>query len=127
MTAYVQEITLEKRAPLSATKKKEVADLLAAKHKEDSKLVKGMFKNLECPGGGLEFAFRMYPQDPHCIYKFEDGKTYEVPLCVARHINVTCNERQHKFVVDKDGNKTTDVVRNRQRYQFLSTEFMGAA
>jgi hypothetical protein len=125
MTAYVQEITMEKKVPLSATKKKEAADLVAAKHKEDSKLVKGMFKNLECPGGGLEFSFRAYPQDPVCLYKLEDGKTYEVPLAVAKHINVTCNERQHKYIIDIDGKKTVDVVRGRQRYQFLSTEFMG--
>lgn len=125
MTSYVQEITLERKVPLSATKKKEVADLLAAKHKEDSKLVKGTFKNLECPGGGLEFTFRMYPQDPLCKYTFEDGKSYEVPLAVARHINVVCNERQHKYIIDMNGQKTIDLVKNRQRYQFLSNEFMG--
>ena len=125
MNSCVQEITLEKKVPLSASRKKEVADILAAKHKEDSKLVKGTFKNLECPGGGLEFSFRMYPQDPLCKYTFEDGKVYEVPLAVARHINVTCNERQHKYVVDVEGNRTVDRVKNRQRYQFLSNEFMG--
>ena len=125
MTSYVQEITMEKKTPLSATRKKEAADLLAAKHKEDSKLVKGTFKNLECPGGGLEFSFRMYPQDPLCLYRLEDGKSYEVPLAVAKHINVTCNERQHKYIIDIEGNKTIDLVKNRQRYQFLSNEFMG--
>lgn len=126
MTSFVQEITLEKKPPLSATKKKEASDLLASKHKEDSKLVKGTFKNLECPGGGLEFSFRMYPQDPLCLYKFEDGKAYEVPLVVAKHINQTCNERQHKYIIDVEGKKTVDVVKNRQRYQFLSNEFMGS-
>ena len=124
MPSFVTELTLEKKIPLSGTKKKEAADRIAANHKADNKLVKGVFKNLECPGGGLEFPFRMYEQDPLCIYRFEDGATYEIPLCVARHINTTCNERQHKYVIDIDGKKTVDVVKGRQRYQFLSTEFM---
>ena len=123
MTAYVKDIARESRIPVSGTKKKEVADLIASKHKEESKLVKGVFKNLEAPGGMLEFPFREYPQDPVRMYKLEDGKTYEVPLCVAKHINKTCNERAHNYVVDVEGRKTIDMTKKRQRYQFLSTEF----
>lgn len=124
MTGYMTEIRVEKTKPLTEIKKKEAKDLLDKKYKEDSKLVKGVFKNLECPGGGVEFPFREYPQDPYIIYKFEDGKTYEVPLGVAKHINIRCNEKMHKHIVDPDGNKTVDVVKGRQRYQFLSTDFM---
>lgn len=124
MSTYVKEINLEKRVPLTELKKKEAKEKLDKQHKEESRLVTGVFKNLECPGGGLEFPFRKFPQDPIRIYTFEDGKSYEVPLAVAKHINKTCNEKRHKYIIDKDGNKTVDVLPNRQRYQFLSVDFM---
>lgn len=121
---YVREITGEKRKPLSVEKKKEAEAKTKELHAEESKLVKGVFKNLEAPGGKLEFAYRAFPQDPIRLYEFEDGGSYEVPVSVAKHINKTCNEKQHKWIVDAAGNKTIDVIKGRQRYQFLSTEFM---
>ena len=124
MTSYVQDINVGKKVQLSDTKKEETKTLLAKKHKEDSKLVKGVFNNLEAPGGSLEFTFRMYPQDPVRKYILEDGGTYELPICVAKHINNTCNEREHKFLVDKEGRKMVGIDKKRQRYQFLSTEYM---
>lgn len=122
--SFVKDITQDKKAPITAIKKKEAADLLDKMHQADSRLVKGIFKNLECPGGTETFPFRMYPQDPVRMYTFEDGGTYEIPLCVARHINKTCNEKQHALVVDAQGKKTVDLVHGRQRFQFLSTDFM---
>jgi hypothetical protein len=124
MAGSFTEIRIEKPKPLTELKKKEAKELLDKKWKEDSRLVKGVFKNLECPGGSLEFPYREYPQDPYMIYKMEDGGTYEVPLGVAKHINVRCNEKMHEHIVDANGKKTVDVVKGRQRYQFLSTEFM---
>jgi hypothetical protein len=121
---YVREVTLDKKKPLSTEKKKEAEDKLGKLHKEESRLVKGVFKNLEAPGGEIEFAYRQFPQDPVRIYKFTDGETYDIPICVAKHLNNTCNEKMHQYIVDKDGKKTVDVTRGRQRYQFLSTEFM---
>lgn len=121
---FVEDITLEKKVPLSAIKKKEAQDLLNRQYEEESRLVKGVFKNLECPGGTEEFQYRKFPQDPIRKYKLQDGETYTIPLYLAKHINVTCNEKQHQWVVDVNGNKTIDVTRGRQRFQFLSTEFM---
>jgi hypothetical protein len=69
MTSFVKDIMAEGRTPMSGTKKKEASDLLAARHKENTKLVKGVFKNLEAPGGTLEFPFREYPQDPIRLYR----------------------------------------------------------
>lgn len=122
--SFVKEISLEKPIPLSPEKKKEVKALLDKQYAEESKLVKGVFKNIECPGGTESFAFRKFPQDPIRMYELADGQTYEIPLAVARHINNTCNEKQHQWVVDAQGKKTVDVTRGRQRFQFLSTEFM---
>lgn len=125
MSAYATEINMEKKVVLNELQKKDAKEKLAKQYKEESRIVKGVFKNLESPGGSVEFPYRKFPQDPIMIYKLEDGKTYDVPLAVARHINITCNEKKHRYVVDKDGNKTQDVQPSRQRYQFLSTDFMG--
>ena len=123
-TSYMQEIHVAKSEPLSDAKKKESETLLSKKHKEESRLVKGVFKNLESPGGEIEFPFRMFKQDPLVIYKLQDGESYEVPLCVAKHLNQNCNIKQHHQVIDKEGKKTIDLKKGIQRYQFLSTEFM---
>lgn len=122
--SFVQDITLEGKVPLTKLEKEESRKKLEEEYKKVSKLVKGVFKNLEAPGGTLEFTLRLYPQDPVRKYTFEDGGEYEIPLYVAKHINKTCNEKQHQHVVDKNGKKTVDVTKGKQRYEFLSTEFM---
>lgn len=122
--SYATEFQLKQKTPLSSERKKEAKELLEKQWKEESILVKGVFKNLECPGATESFPFRKYPQDNPMIYTLEDGKTYEIPLAVARHINNTCNEKVHKYIVDSEGKKTIDRTKGRQRFQFLSTEFM---
>jgi len=54
---------------------------------EETKLVKGRFKNYETPGGGLPFTAGKYPGQPLFSANFQDGEVYEVPLWVARHLN----------------------------------------
>lgn len=123
MTSYVREIHMKGSSTLSTQQKKEAKEKLDKVYKEESKLVKGTFKNLECPGGEIEFQFKKFPQDPLRVYTLEDGKNYDLPLCVAKHINNTCNIKQHEYVVDKLGNKTIDMNKGEQRYQFLSADF----
>lgn len=126
--SYVVDLSIDKRLPPSDAKKKEAKELLAKKHKEDSKLVKGIFKNLEAAGGTVMFPYRIYPQDPIRYYTLEDGKEYEVPIGVAKHINITCNEKAFETYKTLGGDPT-DVpkirtIPNRQRYQFNSSEYM---
>lgn len=54
---------------------------------EETKLVKGRFKNYEAPGGNLNFRAGKYPGQPIFSINFQDGETYKVPLWVARHLN----------------------------------------
>ncbi len=124
MSSYAKEITIDKKVPLNELQRKEAREKLNKQYKEESKIVKGVFKNIECPGGTLEFPYKKFPQDPIILYKLEDGQSYDVPLCVAKHINNQCVEKKHEYIVDAKGNKTIDVNKKRQRYQFLSTEFM---
>ena len=121
--SFVQDITLPHKDPLTAPQKKEAKEKLDKAYKEESKLVKGVFKNLESPGSEIEFSYKKYPQDPIRKYTLKDGESYEIPLYLARHLNNDCRIKQSSNVVDVMGNRTVKPTPI-QRYQFLSTEFM---
>lgn len=55
--------------------------------KEESRMVKGRFKNYETPGGNLPLTCGKYPGQPIFNKVLQDGQVYEVPLWVARHLN----------------------------------------
>ena len=124
MSGYLQEIHMTNKKTLTSDQKKAAKDKLDKEYKIESKIVKGVFKNLEAPGGEIKFPFKRYAQDPLQLYTLQDGGTYDLPLCVAKHLNNNCNVKQHQFVVDKLGNKTIDMNKGDQRYQFLSTDYM---
>lgn len=54
---------------------------------EESKMVKGRFRNYETPGANLRVQIRKYPGIPAFDKVLEDNKIYEIPLYVARHLN----------------------------------------
>jgi hypothetical protein len=83
---------------------------------EETKLVKGVFRNFETPGGSSRIQVRKYPGIPMFDMVMEDGKTYEVPLYIARHLNGTdvtaekagkrihtCAYPTHGFKMDSSG------------------------
>jgi hypothetical protein len=104
---------------------------------EETKLVKGIFKNFECPGGGAKIVMKKYPGVAAFERWMEDNKEYEVPLYVARYLNgidVTakaiqgrlgsCSYPVHDYRVDKDtGRSHVRVGTRRQRFGFQSLEF----
>ncbi len=99
-------------------------DKVYRKWKEESKIVKGIFRCREPEGGNIKFCFRKYKWDAVKTYHFYDGETYEVPLAVARHINQDCSYPIHRHIVDKDGNPQTDKRgKIKSRMNFESTEF----
>lgn len=122
--SFVKEITNYGKPKLNAEARKKASDLIEKARKEDSKLVTGVFKNLECPGGDLEFAYHKYKGEPTRVYRFLDGETYEIPLGVAKHINQQCKYKKSKYLVDKDGNRIITGDKPIERYQFVSTDFM---
>jgi len=89
-------------------------------------LVTGIFKNIEVPGGDLEFAYRAYDGEPIQIYHLDDGQKATIPLGVARHINNQTQVPIHDNILGPDGKRLTGtkIGSYRQRYQFLSTEYM---
>lgn len=54
---------------------------------EETKMVKGRFRNFETEGGALPFTAGKYPGQPLFNKTFQDGEVYEVPLWVARWLN----------------------------------------
>lgn len=105
---------------------------------EEKRLVKGIFKNYECPGGCARIVQHKYPGEKLFDKTMFDGQEYEVPLWVARWLNgidVTakaCNGRigscsypRHEYSVDASSGKPIQSVgERRQRYGFQSLDFV---
>jgi hypothetical protein len=111
------------RVNLTGDRKKELQEKLKQTQEEESKLVKGIFKNLECPGGSLRFYFRKYKEDPVKEYVFWDGREYEIPLGVARHLNNNCAYPTHAHAVDEFGTPKETVGKMNHRFAFISKDF----
>lgn len=124
MSGYVKDLQINVKEVRTDETKKKNEELRIKQFKEDSKLVKGIFKNLEVKGGDLEFAYRKYKEDPIRIYHFEDGKEYEIPMGVAKHINNSTKVPIHSDLLGPDGKRTLQVGKYRERYQFIPTNYM---
>lgn len=107
---------------------------------EEARLVKGVFKSYECPGACAKFSVKKYPGQPTKTYTFIDGKEYEIPLWVARHLNGidamasaiggrinSCAYPVHGHHIDPTtGVASVEVGTVRRRYGFQSLDFMEA-
>ena len=91
--------------------------------KEESKMVKGIFRCREPIGGSVHFFFRKYKWDKTTEYKMQDGETYEVPLGVARHLNANCCYEEHSHILGSDGNPTLNKNKTVSRMNFENTDF----
>ncbi len=98
-------------------------DSIEAMTKATDKMVKGIFKNLECPGQTGFVACRMYKDQPVFQKWFEDGEEAEIPLSVARHINENTSYPVHGYLLDAGGQYVKGTGRIVQRYEFVSMDF----
>ncbi len=108
--------------------------------KEESRMVRGIFKCYECPGASAKISVRKYPGQKTTTYVFFDGGEYEIPLWVARHLNGidataeslkgklhSCGVPVHQHHIDpKTGFSSVEVGSVRRRYGFQSMDFMEA-
>lgn len=122
--SFVKDISIGTKIKRQGEELKKAKDKCEDARIKDSKLVKGVFKNIEVPGGDLEFVYRGHRGDPIRSYHLRDGETYEIPLGVAKHINNNTKVAIHQYLVDIEGKPITAPGNYRQRYQFLSTEYM---
>jgi hypothetical protein len=105
---------------------------------EEKRLVKGIFKNYECPGGSVTITQKKYKSEPMFIKDMLDGQEYEIPLWVARWLNgidVTakslngrinsCSYVKHQYSLDRITGQPVQVEgQKKQRYGFQSLDFM---
>jgi hypothetical protein len=90
---------------------------------EDSKIVRGIFRNHEIPGTSVTFPFRKYKQDHVKEYTLQDGQVYELPRMVATHLNNNCQYTIHKHATDENGKPIAIVGTKIQRFSFYPTDF----
>jgi hypothetical protein len=122
--SFVKEIAIGRRSKLSSEELKKANDLCEKARKEDSKMVHGVFKNIEAPGGDVEFVYRKHKGEPIMVYHMKDGEAYDVPIGVAKHINLNTRVPIHSHLSDSQGRPMVAPGKFRERYQFLSTEYM---
>lgn len=124
---------------LSEEEKKAAKAKLEKYMKEELRKVKGIFQNFETPGMAVPIQVRKYPGHFFSM-TMEDGKEYEVPLYIARHLNGidvtaeaidgklgTCSYPISSHIMDKDGNPTVSVSKRKRRFGFQSVDFGSVA
>lgn len=98
-------------------------DSIEAMTAETDHPVKGIFKNLECPGQPAYVCCRIYKGQPVFQKWFDDGEEAVIPLSVARHINQNTQYPIHAYLLDDKGNYVKGTGVMRQRYQFTSRDY----
>ena len=117
-------MVLGRKDKLSTEAKKKASEKIEKARKEDEKLVTGIFKNLEAPGAEATFSLRLYKEHPIRTFTLEDGKKYEIPMGVAKHINRQCKYQRASNLLDKEGKPTIGAGKPIQRYEFTPTDYL---
>lgn len=117
----IHEKRRKRRAHAEMMEKKNIN--LEEMRQEDNRKVKGVFKCFQPVGGSVSFYFKKYRGDNITRYDLEDGKTYELPLMVANHLNENCYEEDHKFLLDQWGNPIRGKGKRRHRFTFQPQSF----
>lgn len=138
---------------VSKTTKEAAKEKLQEFMKEETRMVRGIFQCFETPGARVKIIVKKYPGIPHFEKEMDDGREYEVPLYVARHLNGidvtagaidgkihTCSYPVHGFKWDPggplpqsregDGGIPVPIVgvnKRVKRYGFQSMEFGAVA
>ena len=123
---FVKEFNFKFTGKRSPAEKKKLEEMREKQREEDSRMVTGVFKNLESKGGTAIFPYRVYKEDPYRTYELVDGVTYTIPLGLAKHLNNGTQVNEREYAAGPDGvKKLYTIVRSkRSRFQFLSTEYM---
>ena len=105
---------------------------------EDCRMVTGIFRFNECPGGETPVPMKKYPGQERLDLHLKDGETYTVPLWVARWLNGydacavkrngkinSCGYPRHENSIDRvTGRPLVRTEHYRRRMAFESNEFM---
>jgi hypothetical protein len=116
-----QENLKEMPIKVANIKRKPTAEQLKT---EDHKMVEGIFRFFEVPGGLMSFSFKKYKEDQIARYDFEDGRRYTIPLMVAKHLNSNCSYPVHAHRIEENGRSSQYINKMVRRCAFQSLEFM---
>lgn len=98
---------------------------LEQERKQDAQMVKGIFKNYECPGGALRFSFKKYKEDPIQDYELHDGRVHTIPRGVAKHLNNNCWYPEYEYIKGEQTQNIEYGIKTKiKRFGFQSLEFM---
>lgn len=104
--------------------KKKLDPKIEAMREEESRMVTGTFRCMEPIGGSVSLSYRKYPGEQVKSYNFEDGKTYTIPLGLARHLNSNCAWPVHKYAVDPQTERPKpEVGKWIHRFMFQSNDY----
>lgn len=120
--------------------KDDLAKRIERMRARDAELVAGRFKNLESPGQGARFNYKMYPGDEFVTYELYDNERYRLPRGVARWLNTNCYYKEYKHLQGEMGKgdaglraayndgrlraETMQASRKVHRFSFDPLEFM---
>jgi len=99
------------------------SEKLEAMRKEDAKIVKGKFNCHSPKGGSIKFPYRKYKGDPIVNYSLEDGKIYDLPLGVVKHLN-NCGVEINAHLLDATGNPIVGIGKKDYRFSFQGLDFI---
>jgi hypothetical protein len=123
---------------ISSKKSNEKEDLSVVpqnvKPPEKRKMVKGIFRNIECPGTMISFPFRAY-KEPIKRYDLMDGGEYELPVEVVEHLNKNCVYKVPSWKAIEKGEikpqSTSDwkkeITKVISRFSFQPLEYVGSS
>lgn len=123
MVSYAKTTVMTKRTVVNSENRSKYEELRKKQQKADNKLVTGIFKNLEDPGGTIQFPYRKHKEDDIVTYTLTDGERYDLPLCVARHLNTGTRIEVPLDVCDMHGNPVKQI-KYKECFQFVNEEYM---
>lgn len=95
---------------------------LAYKKKMESKIVEGIFRFYEIPGGSMSFSYKKYKGDDVVNYTMNDGENYKIPLGVANHLRENGWYPEHAHAKTETGHEVR-LARKVQRFGFEPVGF----
>lgn len=125
---------------MTPDRKAAAKEKLAKFMKEESRIVKGVFRFFESEGMSAKIIVKKYKELPVFEKEMIDGQEYEIPLYVANHLNGiditaeaidgklgTCSYALHSYLVDKNGAPIVTAQKRKHRFGFHSQSFGGVS
>jgi len=113
------------KAPSDLPTRQHKSDLVNMKEmqEEDARKIRGTFRCFKPVGGNVSFYFRKWKNDPVEKYELHDGKEYELPLGVVKHLNENCYEEQKSYLLDANGDSIKGAGKRDHRFAFTPLNY----